>query len=311
MKVDIADGQAVYEYPPWGLEFRVLFTITPQANTCTVTLYNLSRKTLSQLKRGLPVRVYAGYREHEVGLVFAGILDRWDTRYSGPDKLTNLHVVDGKDSVLSARANKTWPKGTPCAAVVEDLFGMAGLRVGAIEIKGRAVYDRPVSFPATYTVARALDQVLADVELKTGTPHTWYVDLGYGFFLPRDTQYSAATVEVTPQTGLIESPEQLNALPEDIAGTQAEPRQWRIRTVFNFRIAANVKLVVRSHRLDGEFRVVSGEHICTMKERFETDVVADEIRVTLKEFDYITSDERTKAPLPGIGGEEGSDGGAG
>lgn len=297
MKVAIEDVGVEYTYPPWGIAFRVKFDITPVSNAAEVHLWNLSRNTIRQLKRGQVVRLYAGYEEDEVGLCFAGVIDQIETKYDKVDKITRLVVVNGKDSVLKNRPNKTWPAGTPCSTVVSDLFEMGGLRAGRIEIKGNAVYDKAISFTPKDTVASALDQVLRDVEEKTGVKHTWYVDLGYGYFVPRDwSGDTGKKLVITPETGLIESPEPLNAITSNVAGVQAEPVQWRVRSVFLWRAAPGSQVEVDCKRFKGLLKVVSGEHICTPTEKFETDLVCDEVSVTLVDYDYWAGDVRTQYP---------------
>ena len=294
-----------YKYPPWGIAFTVKMDMVPDANQAIVQLWNLSRHTIRQLKRGQVVKLWAGYEEDEVGLCFAGVIDKISVKYQDVDKILTLTVLDQKDSVLARRPNKSWPPGTPYGVVVEDLFNMAGLKVGAIEVQG--TYDKGIVFDPKHSIKKALDEVAKSAEYKAGKPYQWWVDQGYGYFVPRDWKGMGKAVVLTPETGLIEQPEPLTEIPEEIAGEDVAPRQWRVRSVFNFRVAPGWVVEVDCKRFKGRLKVVSLQHICTPKEKFETDMVCDELEVSLIDYDYMAGDERMKPPLPGLEEEEGGE----
>lgn len=300
-------GAAVrYEYPPWGIAFRSKFDLDPIANAAEVWLWNLSRDTIAELKRGREVYLWAGYEGDEIGLTFAGAIDTVETGFKGVDKITKLVLMSGKEP-LARRPNRSWPAGTPIAEVVRGLFQAAGLNIGEIEVAG--TYARPIAFAANTTVAEALDQVTRDAELKNGKPYRWFTDLGYGYFVPRDwAGLTGRRLIVSPERGLIDLPQPLNTVTEDVNMDVAEPRQWRVRIAFNWRVGSGWQVQVDSRRFKGVLKVVSGEHICTPVEKFETDLVCDEVGVTLVDYDYLAGDTRTEMPMPGLLGEGGDEG---
>lgn len=281
MIVEIPDLEKKYEYPPWGIQLRVSLDTTPQANTAEAKLWNLSTKTLGALKRGLLVELSAGYEEDSVGLIFAGILDKVQTKIQDVDKITTLTVSAGKGDVYTVHPALSWQPGITAQKIVEDLFRAAGVGVKDVEVPGDVRFEKGYVCDPSGSVADWLNQIKKDVELKTGEEYEWFVDNGYGFFRPRRKAHNT-TVVLKKETGLIGTPEPLNVATADVAASEGEPTQWKIVSTLNWRIEPGGKIKVESRRVSGTMKVVRLVHTATPDGKFETEIVADAIDVEVR-----------------------------
>ncbi|MFA4972191.1 MAG: hypothetical protein WC683_06230 [bacterium] len=106
---------------------RVSFVVErderPWPNQTQIKIWNLNpdhRKNLEG-KRGIPVRLSAGYKDNQ-GTVFDGFLRDAVSTHDGEDWVTTITGGDGEcnskgEPLASGSISKTWKKGTPLATI--------------------------------------------------------------------------------------------------------------------------------------------------------------------------------------------------
>lgn len=203
------------------IAFKVARSLYARAGTAEITLFNLSEDSRALTRRwrsrtGTPpndvvhrtrVRLEAGYVATGMSVLFQGNVRRVDTRREQPDWITKVTAGDGEESMRSARGSRSFGPNTRIEEVVryaadamsiglgnlpDALAGAALDQVGAILPGGTVVHGR---------VERALHHLLRSVGLE------WSIQDGVLQVLPRGGALTRTAVLLSPDTGLIETPE--------------------------------------------------------------------------------------------------------
>jgi hypothetical protein len=200
-----------------SFEFKILRTLTAAPNTATISVWNLNVDHRAQLLKrnqpnpgaqlvGIPVKLEAGYID-QVGTIFDGDLRQVGSQRENVNWKTTLSGDDGGRAWREARINTGFQKGTTISAIVQQCAKALGLGLGntssetaSIEIPG---LGKTISHSMTLSgsVAKNLDRVLSSVGL------TWSIQNLAIQVLPKGTPVQSESILLTPQTGLIESPQ--------------------------------------------------------------------------------------------------------
>jgi len=203
---------------------RVSFEITRNAlyaaNTALIKIYNLNTDTENAIiEEGYRVTVFAGYDPNNDGMglygqIFDGTVvmcNRW--KENGTDFVLQILAMDGSQFIYSSFASLTFEKNSTGRQIIENTVNAANANLAApvkVEYISPGIADMTVSKGgAVYGLPK---NTLSDfAKSKNGT---WYIDKGKLYvvaysdttFLPEGLQ----AVVLTPQTGLIGLPEQID-----------------------------------------------------------------------------------------------------
>ena len=151
------------------ITFEIEKTELPWPNKATIKIWNLNEDHRAYVAQETALRCYleAGYAG-STGEIFNGTIRRGTSRHNGSDWITVLEAGEGecdKDGELisSKSIKKSWKKGTPIAAIIQDfakalnvdvgnlptLAGAASFSSGPALLHGMAV-DGPVLDEWTY-----------------------------------------------------------------------------------------------------------------------------------------------------------------
>ena len=184
-------------------ELRVAFDIQRSldwhSNTSTVSVYNLARLTRDQFDRGTQVSVVAGYRDG-VDQLFSGQAEFIETLRSGADWITTIECNDGA-AAFGAYARQSYSAGTPLSVVVGSIAASMGLTLSPDAsglLAGKVTRGR---LTQSGQAPIALQQVLSSYSLQ------WSIQSGVLQVLQSEGSTAETAVLLSPQTGLIGSPE--------------------------------------------------------------------------------------------------------
>lgn len=215
VQVDTLDVSAL------DLEFKVLATLKPEPNKCTLTLWNVNADHRAQLLKrnrpnpasnklvGVPVQLEAGYTNN-TSVIFSGDLREVSSQRDGVDWKTVLSGDDGGRAYREARfpsGGLSFRKGASIGNILKQCCDAMGIGIGnaadfetTAQISGfGSTLPGPMVFDGA--VAKGVDRLLASVGL------TWSVQRGSLQLRKKGAALDMAAINLSPSTGLLGSPD--------------------------------------------------------------------------------------------------------
>ena len=224
---------------------RVSARVERQADETQVTgevaIYNLTPERAQQIyQRGTHVIVQAGY-EGRFGIIFEGPVQRVVRSRQGLAHITHLRLGDmaRAPDVLGGVSARTYRGPETVRVIAQDLVQDMGLAAGPLDAipQTATVTDYTVGGPST----EALTVLLRRVSCR------WYVDGSLVLFRRAGLVTAAATLVVSPETGLVGRPRETDDGAEAVQ-------------LLNPQVDIDTVLDLRSQALSGMYRVVGVRH---------------------------------------------------
>lgn len=240
--------------------FRVKKTDKPEPNTAEIGVYNLAADTRGRIKKKwAKVILAAGYKgNNTLSQIFSGDARTVDhvkggTSGAGADWETRIRCGDGEHAYAFTPYSKSWAPGTSVVTVLQDICENLGLDFA--QARQRLSETFPGDFP-TFSrgislhglAAKSLRQVCAAAGLGFSIQ-----DGGIQLLTDREAKKDQA-IEVTPETGLIGSPD--HGTPRK----QGEPVLLRVKVLLNPLIGPRSRIHLTSRELDGVYIARTVEH---------------------------------------------------
>lgn len=230
------------------VKFKIVKTLKKEPNTSEIQVYNLSPSRRSSLQqKGVKVLLEAGYAGTDgISRYSSGDVRTIDHIREGADWNTTMHLGDGERAWNYARVNESFAPGTQGSDIFKVLAKAAGLDLGNVDKASSIitkVFDQ--GYAACGSAMRAFDQFVDSVgEIS------WSVQDGQIQVLKLDAVLDLPIPEITPQNGLIGSPEM---------GT---PRKKGAPALVKFKsllipTKPGAKVRLKSSRYNGFLKVVS------------------------------------------------------
>lgn len=247
------------------IEFDVTKTSDSKNNTAEIRVFNLSDDTRSKFeKKDVLVSLEVGYEDENDGntvLIFRGDKARVVTRKQGTDIVTTINAADGYVILREGRVNRTLAKGVTLKQVVEEIVkdGMSNIRSLNYSDKIPAkVFNS--GFSLVGSARKNLDFVCEGHRLE------WHIlnnDVLYVYPKKGTSTTEQVAVLLSPDTGLIDSPESTNQEIKDLKKDLKveEDPGIRLRSVLNPKIEIGGYIKVQGTKgLDGLYKVVRLTH---------------------------------------------------
>ena len=122
-------------------EFEIPFKDSEELQTVVFKVYNLSEATRSNIQKGTPIILNAGY-EGDVGTIFVGAVSAASSEKNGMDWVTEISATTALQEWIGKNINKTYLPGTTAKNIILDLLTIFGLEVGQFELVESKVYPR-------------------------------------------------------------------------------------------------------------------------------------------------------------------------
>jgi hypothetical protein len=244
--IDGGDGDP----PGLRVVFKAVKTTGKEPNTFEVTPYNLAptHRALIQQK-GVRVMLEAGYVTTGLATVAIGDVRTADPIREGADWKSVLKCGDGERAFRFARTAESFAGGSTVADVVNYCANAMGLALGNTSDQASKL---SVQLGHGWTVLGAASSELARILATVGYRYS-VQDGQIQILLPGDS--IAQTIpDVTPQTGLIGSPEM--GAPDK----KGKPPTLKFRSLLLPQSRPGGRVHVKSERYDGIFTTVKVTH---------------------------------------------------
>lgn len=233
---------------------RIAFKITKksekQPNPAQITVTNLSPVRRASLQtKGVKVTLEAGYADAGVTRIFAGDARTVDHKREGSNWHTVMSCGDGERSYRFAHVTDSFARGATIGDVVKVCARAMGLALGnSIDQAARLTTPLYGGYSVDGYASAALDKVVRSIG------YSWSIQDGQLQILGPDETLQVSVPEISPETGLIGSPEM--GTPE--AKGKTPLLKFKCLLLPQARPGARVRL--RSSRYNGLYRVKQATH---------------------------------------------------
>ncbi|MBC3540664.1 phage protein [Rufibacter sediminis] len=234
------------------IEFQIEQTNNSTPNKAEIKITNLSDVTRSKMReKDALVRLFAGY-EGDLGsvLLFVGnsqrIINSWDT----PDIVTQIEAQDGQRSLRETRTSFSYGNNTPANVIVTRLANELGFPL-------RLNFDIKGSYQGYSFNGRAKDAL---DELTRRFGYKWSVVNGEIQIIPKDGNTGRAAVLLSPETGLVNTPERLIDQEGEFDEALQNPLEWKITSLLNPRLTPGSLVDLVSKQAKGLFKIEKVRH---------------------------------------------------
>lgn len=236
------------------MAFKVKKTTKTEPNTCELRIYNLAEKTRSRLQsKAIPVVLSAGYQDN-AAIIFQGDARTIDHVRDNADWITLVRCGDGERAYQWAHFSESFAPGTPVADVIRAAAQALGVNTGNLdaELAKGDFRGRLTEFAHGYTAHGKASQEL-DKLLRT-CGFSWSVQDGALQLLRGDAAAPGRAVLLTPETGLVGSPE------HNAPDKTNRPPRVKFRSLLQPSIRCGGAVELRAAGVKGQFRVEALEH---------------------------------------------------
>lgn len=232
-------------------------------NQGEITVFNLSDDTVNYINRSirnnLAVALAVGYEGQELMMIFKGTVQWVSDTFNGTERRTVLHCLDGGINISEARTSRSYPKGTKVKTIVSDLVKDLGTTEGNIHI------DTDETVSSSVAMCGNTSHYLESI--CRGIDHNVSIQDGSVYVTPRSQMSGARSAYISPETGLIGSPEPFHNDIKPAAKTTKKSKKAKkptdgvkFRCQINGAILPEKTIWLKSRNYDGGFKVVSVTH---------------------------------------------------
>lgn len=232
-------------------------------NQAEIVVYNLSDDTVNYINRGirnnLAVALAVGYEGEDLVMIFKGTIQWVSDTFDSVDRKTTLHCLDGGINIAEARTSRSYPKGTKIKRVVTDLVKDLGTTEGNIHVDNDQTLSSATAMCGN--TSHYLEHICKSID------HNVSIQDGSVYVTPRSQMSSARSAYISPETGLIGSPEPFH---NDIKPTKKVTKSSKkakkptdgvkFKCQMNGAILPEKTIWLKSRDYDGPFKVVSVSH---------------------------------------------------
>jgi len=124
-----------FEIVDLRINFKIEKSLIGYPNLGNIKIYNLKESSRNKIeKQGLSVKLYAGYEDNAVPLLFSGDMRNVVHLKNGTDWISEIFAHDGGNILNTATINKTLPAGVDTEQIYNELVGqMQGISKGVTE----------------------------------------------------------------------------------------------------------------------------------------------------------------------------------
>ncbi len=247
------------------IEFDIDKDLTQQTNKSSIKIYNLTDESCKKLEVDDRVcELQVGYAE-DIGLrrIFLGNVTYVTTRREGADKITELELADGQDSLRDTVVSLGYSAGVSAKTVLNDVAAQMGVTTQIAPDMEFASYPAGFSF-----VGKGRD-CLSKILDASGA--TWSVQNGALQVIMAGGSTNIKALVFSPSSGLIGSPERIVkgvTRPDEEAkkkrkvkkDKKAKKAGWKIKSLLAPTVNPGDLVRVESVTVTDWFRVESMKH---------------------------------------------------
>lgn len=268
-KVTINNSLILQSSSDYDIDFEIPFDDNAEVNECTITLYNLSDTTRSQIQRTLPITVEAGYAQDSVGQILCGLITDVHSYWSDLDHITEITAQDYNGTADQELADISFSAKTPASQILTDLCGRLGIPIAVFQLQRDYVFESAVKINGSIMDSIGKYAQICGV-------HAW-INKSSLYVCPLDTPVSEGYFDLKADTGLLDVEEwqerqdwqesdKTQKFSDTINGITA-------KMLLQHRIYTGSTIQITSRNVNGRFKVREGQHTADDDE-FVTEVKA-------------------------------------
>ena len=242
------------------LEFTVKFDDDMQPNDAEIIVYNLSKNTRNQLKKGNKISIEAGYKG-DTGIVFSGYISKPTTKTESADIVTTIKCID--DIADHTITEITYAAGTTASTILKDLLKKTGTPIAVFKMRRDWTYtdEEKVDGDLMESIKKYSDVCGVSTYVKNGQIYSRYITEGDNIYF-----------ELSADTGLIGSPEEFEE-EKSLVMQEADEEKgtdkvdysetingYECEMLLQHRMSAGAIISLKSLEANGTYRVCGGEH---------------------------------------------------
>lgn len=247
------------------IEFEIDKDLTQQTNKSSIKIYNLTDDSCEKIEvSDMVCELQVGYAE-DIGLrrIFLGNITYSTTRRDGPDKVTELELADGQESLRDTVVSLGYSAGVSAKAVLNDVAAQMSVTTQIAPDIEFASYPAGFSFvgKGRDCLSRILDASGARWSIQNGTLQV----------IMAGSSTNVQALAFSASSGLIGSPERIVKgvkRPDEEAkkkrkvkkDKKAKQAGWKIKTLLAPTVNPGDLVKVESVTVIGWFRVESLKH---------------------------------------------------
>lgn len=250
----VAGGAAIEE--PLTVKFTIPFGDDENIDTAEIQVLNLKDATINRIAIDSGATLSAGY-QNDYGVIFDGTLKKRLTKWEGVDKITTFSCIDAPKDYAKTVFKKTYGRNTNASVILTELAGVAGLKIGDI--------DLPVDF--VYRSGKVLNGKIKLLMSEIAHDCKAKLHVNKNQVFVRDFKKGDSLgLDISKQTGLIDEPEEIEEELTDEKGSQftndkKKIKGYKIKMLLNPRVTTDVIIALTSRKISGTFRVSQGKHV--------------------------------------------------
>lgn len=236
------------------VQFNATKSLDSTPNSCTATVYNLSKQSRAELQRPrVKVRLEAGYEGGSLERIFSGDLFYSDPQPQGVDKATKLLISDGGRAHKHARVSRSFKAGTDARTAFKEVAASMGLRVPKSIDDAEGMLTQ---FASGITLSGPSHEEMTRI-VKAAGFDTWSMQDGQVMVLGESEVQGESAILVSVETGMLDSPH--FGTPDK----DGKPAPLNVRKLIDPGALPQPgsKIYVRSEEVDAFFKVTKVAHI--------------------------------------------------
>jgi hypothetical protein len=231
------------------VSFEVKKNLGKEPNTCTCTVYNLSKSTRTELdKRPLYAILRAGH-DGVARHLFSGNVTYAFSRRNGTEWETKLQIADGQRAFAFARMSRSYKQPVSGRQVLGDAAASMGL---ALPPEAEQSPELRQALSGSFVAHGPTRDVMTRLLAPYG--FGWSVQDGRLQVLSTSQVNQQASLIISQEFGMIGSPER------SIPHKSGDPSDLTVEALLYPEVCAGQQIDVRSQSLTGTFKVQDVHH---------------------------------------------------
>ena len=234
------------------IRFEIKKTLETKGNFCKIDIYNLSEKDRNAIssEQYAFFQMKCGYSE-DVGLINIAQGNISDVVHfvSNPDIITTIYSKDGLKAIKNNYIQLSFSENTALSTIVNTIINKISLPVRFTNLKS-------TSIKRGYSFSGSVSDAMQDLAMQYG--FEWSIQNGQIQILTKNTSTNLQVFLLTPETGLIESP---NRTIKNKDFEKKNKGEYSVTCLLNPQLEVGDIIKINSNTLNGSFLIRELTHI--------------------------------------------------
>lgn len=246
------------------ISFTIEKTIAQSANKGVIRIWNLSEASRSNIKAKDKIIVRAGYADEGTANLFFGDIQIVTDTKESVERITEIEAYDGQYAIQNSDISCSFGAGTAVQTVFEVIREAIGLPLVNQGIVLSGSYAGGYSF-----VGKAKD-ALTEVLKYAG--YNWSIQNEQIVIYSKDIALQKTGLNISPNTGLIGSPQVINNTDTDQTKDENVLKRWGVKSLLFPQLVPGAIVQISSLEINGFFKI---DTVTYEADNMEGDFISD------------------------------------